>query len=180
VPPFRQSTDPLFIENNKKRGDKYRRRRRRRMTTQPITVLIEQPDFVPFASPLRRSSLTPGLSHHHGSTHGHGGGGFTQYGGGGGSPQNSIHSISGAGGSTVDIPSTSASSSTTMTTTRQANRNSMSATGTGNQTTKEWNRRQRTSTTFHASIDVPDSLLAALSSITIGEFSISNRAKIAS
>lgn len=137
-------------------------------TTQPITVLIEQPDFVPFASPFRRSSLTPGIGHHHGSvSHGHGG--FTQYGGGpGGSPQNSIHSISGATGSTVDISSTSASSSTT-TTIRQANRNSMSSAGTANHTTKEWNRRQRTSTTFHASIDVPDSLLAALSSIAIGE-----------
>jgi hypothetical protein len=142
---------------------------------QPITVLIEQPDFVPFASPLRRASLTPGLGLLHGSTHAHHG--FTQYGGGaggpGGSPQNSIHSIA----STVDVPSGSTSSSTmTMTAaTRLANRNSISAaggaTGGANHSAKEWNRRQRTSTTFHASIDVPDSLLAALSSIAIGESS---------
>lgn len=34
----------------------------------------------------------------------------------------------------------------------------------------EWKRGQRSSTTLHASIDCPDSLLASLSSITIGEW----------
>jgi len=156
------------------------------MSTQPITVLIEQPDFVPFAPSLRRTSATAALSHHphrhhhhsHTSTHS-----AHSHPPPGGSPHNSVHSLQAvpaAGPGTAEshnednpsIPSASASTASTTTTTagRQANRNSIAgSTASGNPSTKEWNRRQRTSTTFHPSIDVPDSLLAALSSNAIGE-----------
>ncbi|KIM28044.1 hypothetical protein M408DRAFT_329697, partial [Serendipita vermifera MAFF 305830] len=121
-------------------------------SSSPITVLIEQPDFVPYANnaaALRRASLTPSASHHYHSSAGFAHAASTSS----NSPHNSIKSIPAGGGTPTDH--------------RNPNRSSISSAGGNHHSAKEWNRRQRTSTTFHASIDAPDSLLAALSSIAI-------------
>ena len=140
------------VENGYKASDSWPDPSSSIMSNSPITVLIEQPGFVPFNNALRRSSITPyGRNNLNYST--------TSATTSGSSPRNSIN----AGNATPTTPETA-----TTNLGRNPNRSSISSAG--NHTTKEWNRRQRTSTTFHASIDVPDSLLAALSSIAIGEW----------